>query len=284
MAGGQAVATVGHVEWVEFLRVERMPAAGEIAHGGDRFEEPGGGGAVAAVQLARLAGMADLFTALGDDELGHRAVERLRELGVAVHVAWRDAPTRRAMTLLDGDGERTIVTVGERLAPCGEDDLPWARLDGADAVYFTAGDEPALRAARAARVLVATSRAGPVLGAGVPLDALVLSARDADESRAAERLAGGAPGGAPGLTVLTEGVHGGSYRRRGGGEGRWAPAATPGPVADSYGCGDSFAAGVAFGLAAGDAVDAALHLGARCGAACLTGRGPYGRQLAGADL
>ena len=31
-AGGVEVAVVGHVEWVEFARVDHVPAIGEIAH------------------------------------------------------------------------------------------------------------------------------------------------------------------------------------------------------------------------------------------------------------
>ena len=50
------MAVVGHVEWVQFARVEHVPLAGEVVHASDPFEEPAGGGAVAAVQLARLAG------------------------------------------------------------------------------------------------------------------------------------------------------------------------------------------------------------------------------------
>ncbi len=71
------VAVVGHVEWIEFARVERVPRPGEIVHASATWEEPGGGGAVAAVQLAKLAGEATFFTALGDDELvlGHRHSE-----------------------------------------------------------------------------------------------------------------------------------------------------------------------------------------------------------------
>ncbi|MGA9874902.1 MAG: PfkB family carbohydrate kinase, partial [Solirubrobacteraceae bacterium] len=76
------VAVVGHVEWVRFARVPHVPRAGEVTHAHDSFEEPAGGGAVAAVQLARLAGKAVLITALGQDEHGRRSVERLRELGV----------------------------------------------------------------------------------------------------------------------------------------------------------------------------------------------------------
>ena len=67
------LAVVGHVEWIEFVRVESVPAPGEIVHALETWEEPAGGGAVAAVQLARLNGTAHLFTSLGDDELGRRA-------------------------------------------------------------------------------------------------------------------------------------------------------------------------------------------------------------------
>jgi ribokinase len=48
---------------------------------------------------------------------------------------------------------------------------------------------------------------------------------------------------------------------------------------DSYGCGDSFAAGLTVGLARGLELDEALAVGARCGAACLTGRGGLRAQL-----
>jgi ribokinase len=79
------VAVVGHVEWVQFARVPHVPCAGEVVHAHDPFEEPAGGGGVAAVQLARLAGAATFLTALGRDELGERSVARLKELGVDVH-------------------------------------------------------------------------------------------------------------------------------------------------------------------------------------------------------
>ena len=70
------VAVVGHVEWVEFVRGDHVPAAGEIVHATDSFEEPAGGGAVAAVQLARMAGDSTLVTALGRDDLAERSRER----------------------------------------------------------------------------------------------------------------------------------------------------------------------------------------------------------------
>ncbi|HEY4811377.1 MAG TPA: PfkB family carbohydrate kinase [Solirubrobacteraceae bacterium] len=275
------VAVVGHVEWVQFAHVQHVPSAGEVVHASDPFEEPAGGGAVAAVQLARLAGETVFITALGEDDYGHRAMVRLRELGVDVLAAFDDAPSRRAVTLLDATGERTITTFGPRLDPRGGDGREhWQALEGADSVYFTAGDVAALRIARAnARVLVASPRARGALGHGVPLDALVLSGDDQvelgemgdaqDEAR---------------LVVWTEGARGGRYREESGASGRWEAAPLPGEVVDSYGCGDSFVAGLAYGLGADMAVPDALALAARCGAACLTGRGPYGCQLGAAEL
>lgn len=277
--GVPRVAAVGHVEWVQFARVGHVPRAGEVEHAREAFEEPAGGGAVAAVQLARLAGGARLLTALGEDEVGEHSLARLRELGVEVAHASRREPTRRAVTLTDDRRERTIVTFGERLEPRGEDPLPWAELESVDAVYFTAGDLGALRAARAARVLVASPRARHALGHGVPIDALVYSADDEIEREAARSAEAEAE-----LVVLTEGARGGGYRTRDGRTGRWAAAKPPGDPVDSYGCGDSFAAGFAYGLGAGLGLEEALALAARCGAYCLTGRGPYERQLAAADL
>jgi ribokinase len=271
------LAVVGHVEWVQFARVEHVPLAGEVVHAVDPFEEPAGGGAVAAVQLARLAGRARLLTALGRDEHGERSAARLAELGVFVHAARGDAPTRRAITLVDDAGERTITTLGPRLEPLGQDrQLGWEELGRLDGAYFTAGDLSALRAARAAaRVLVASPRARGALGHGVPLDALVLSGEDGIERAAAAPAEQEAE-----LVVLTEGARGGRYRTRAGASGRWEAAPLPGARADSYGCGDSFAAGLTYGLAAGLELERALALAARCGAMCLTGRGPYERQLA----
>ena len=272
-------AVVGHVEWVEFAPVERVPLPGEIVSTRGTFFEAAGGGSVAAVQLARLAGECTFFTALGDDDIAPLAVERLTELGVRVEAATRAGkPTRRGFTYVDDDGERTITVIGERLQPERADELPWHELEDVDAVYFVAGDQGALRAARGARALVATARVMDVLeSARVPLDAVVGSGNDRSERyRPMEP--------PPRYVVATGGSEGGTWS---GGEGRtgsWRAAELDAPVADAYGCGDSFAAGLAYALGEGRDIDAALALGARCGATCLTGRGPYGRQLTRAHL
>src|SRR5262245_64776120 len=104
------VSVVGHVEWVEFLRVERVPRPGEIAHVLETWAEAAGGGADAAVQLAKLAGSSQLFTALGDDDLGHRAFEQLLRQGVRVEAAWREEAKRQAScTLGEGRGTNQMI-------------------------------------------------------------------------------------------------------------------------------------------------------------------------------
>jgi ribokinase len=264
-------AVVGHVEWIEFARVTHVPVAGEIIDASAGFHEAAGSAAVAAVQLVKLAGGAEFFTALGDDERGRLAEARLRELGVTVHAARRDAATRWGFVHLDEDGERTITIVGDRLVPHGADALPWERLDGVDAVFVSGGDAAAMREARRARLLVATPRAAGALR-GVQVDALVGSGKD--------RLEQVAPlDPPPHLVVTTRGAEGGEY-----GGGTFAAAPLPGPLVDAYGAGDTFAGGLTYALGAGYDTPAALAFAARCGAANLTGRGPYAGQLTTANL
>jgi ribokinase len=269
------VGVVGHVEWCDFVRVERLPRPGEIVHAREAWAEPAGGGAVAAVQLCRLAGSATFLTAVGDDDVGARAREGLERLGVDVHAAVREEPQRRAVIYLERDGERTITLLSRKLTPRAADPLPWRALAGADGVYFTGGDADAVRRARSARVLVATARELPTLvEAAVPIDALVRSGSDAGE-----RYEPGDLEPPPRLVIATGGRRGGVYTVDGGPERRFAAAELPGPIVDTYGAGDSFAAGITFALARGGDVEPTLDFAARCGAAALTGRGPYGAPM-----
>jgi len=266
-------AVVGHVEWVRFAQVERVPAQGEIVTATDTWEEPAGGGAVAAGELVRLGAEVDFFVAVGNDELGQQAREALEALGCRVHAAMRDEPQRRGFTYLDGDGERTITLMGSKLHPHGADPLPWAELAGVDAVYFSAGDSDALRAARQAHALVATARELPTLvEARVQLDALVRSGRDPSEAYETGLL-----DPEPGMIVSTLGREGGSYSVAGE-EEDYDAVELPGPLVDAYGAGDSFAAGLTFALGSGHSPEGAVEFAAKCGAVAMTRRGAHGNR------
>ena len=153
------VAVVGHVEWITFARGPGAHRRGDRTCDGD-VVGAGGGGAVSAVQLAKLAGSSELFTAFGGDGVGRRAREELSAARVHVHGEERSDPTRKALCFVDGDGERTITTLGPRLEARGSDGLAWDHLDDASAVYVTAGDADALHRARVARVMVVSAPSG----------------------------------------------------------------------------------------------------------------------------
>jgi ribokinase len=273
------VAVVGHVEWIQFARVERVPAAGELVQATEWWEEAAGGAAIAAVQALKLGAEVEFFTAVGDDARGHEAVEHFRGLGLTVHPVVR-GQQRRGFIYLDADGERTITVMGERTVPGGDDPLPWERMADVDGVYFTGGDEAALQAARSARVLVATPRAGEMLKhTSIKLDVLVRSADDAGEMALGDDL-----DPAPRYIVSTRGKSGGQWLGADHTTGNWKSADLPGPKGDSYGAGDSFAGGLTWALAAGRDIEAALDVASRCGAHKLTGRAGFDNQLTASEL
>ena len=268
------VAVVGHVEWLTHA-LGVMPGPGEITALAEPFEEPAGGGAVAAAQVAKLGCECLFFTALGADEAGRRSREGLEDLGVRVLAGSRAGPQTRALSATGPTGDRAIAVIGRPTAPRADDPLAWEELDACDAAYFTGRDPLTLAHARRARTLVVTARRLEVLqSSGVRADVVVASASDPSEAVTPHDLPV-----APGVIVWTEGALGGRFRRADGGEGRWLAVPPPAPPVDSYGCGDSFAAGLTAGLARGLPLEEALALGARCGATCLTGRGGLVPQL-----
>jgi ribokinase len=268
------VAVVGHLEWVTHGRGS-MPRPGRITYLADPFDEPAGGGGVSASQVPKLGAECLFFTALGADHSGDSALARLEAEGVTVLAARRAEPQTRALSATDEDGDRAIAVIGGPMSARIEDALPWDDLAGCDAAYFTGHDSATVAAARrATHLVVPTRRLTQLIESGVRADVLVAS--DSDPTEAVDPATLPVP---PAVIVWTEGARGGRYLTDDGRAGRWDPAPPPGPAVDSYGCGDSFAAGLTVGLARGLDLDDALALGARCGAACLTGRGALSAQL-----
>ena len=108
---------------------------------------------------------------------------------------------------------------------------------------------------------------------------LVRSAKDPGEQHAEEGL-----DPAPDLVVSTAGKEGGEWVGEDRTSGHWKAAALPGPPRDAYGAGDSFAAGLTFGLGCDMPIEKSLEVASRCGAHKLAGRAAYEGQLTAADL
>ena len=268
------IALVGHVQHITLGLVPALPRDGEIVHLSDLRWLPGGGSGVPFWQLLRGPTEVHFFTAFGDDEAGAQVEAELRATRAQVHAVRRREPHTRNVVLITPGGERTILVLGESQYPRRDDPLPWDLLAGCDAAFFTAQDPEALRAARAARVLVAaTRRREAIVRSGVTVDVALGSAAD---EREVCRLADYHP--APSALVLTEGGSGGTIETAGGTERFAAPPPVRRRVG-SYGAGDSFAAALTFFLAAGLGVREACDRAGAYGAAVLAGIDPRDHQL-----
>jgi ribokinase len=209
------------------------------------------------VALARMGADVTFYTSLGNDGRSQPVIEAH---GVRVEAVIRDRPQTEVLALLDPAGERTLYVIGENDAPVAADPLPWDEIASDAGCYFTGYDPETVRLGRQAPVLVVTARRFEALVAsGVRADALVGSGRDRGEQFELDRL-----GEQPGHVIVTDGVHGGTGYRA---------APVPGPVVDTYGAGDTFVAGVLFGLASGWALDRTLAFAAERSAEALTWRG-----------
>lgn len=250
--------------------MDHVPTSGEIIRAEDGWEEVAGGGAVAAMQLAKLNGSCHFFTSVGNDEMGTRAISQLKESGVEVFASVQDdQPTKNIFVDIDSQDERTITVMGD-LNPSGLDaSLPWDKLASMDAIYFVNGDEASLKLARHAKVLVSTARILPLLkSTGVQLDALVASSKDEEEVYHTGELEP-----APKLVITTKGVEGGVTDNGVTYDSEIVPDAN---LVDTYGCGDSFAAGLTFGLGQGLDLEEALKVAAQSGAEATMRRGAFG--------
>ncbi len=151
------VVVVGDLIFDMLARTE-----GEVAFGTDTFAPiraaAGGSGANTAAWLASSGVETHFVGRVGDDVFGEALAGELKEIGVVAHLV-RDPSlaTGKVFVLVDGAGERTMITdrgAGEALGP---EDLPETLFRGGhlhlSGYMFSGGSrrETALRALRLAR-------------------------------------------------------------------------------------------------------------------------------------
>jgi sugar/nucleoside kinase (ribokinase family) len=274
------VVVVGDLIFDMLARIE-----GAVAFGTDTFAPiqaaAGGSGANAAAWLA-FSGVETHFVGrVGDDVFGEALAGDLEEIGVVAHLARdRTLATGKVFVLVDGAGERTMITdrgAGETLGP---DDLPEALFRGGhlhlSGYTFSGGSrrETALRAlylAREAGMSVSVDPSSvPLLEVVGPerflywtrgmdlcfpnLQEGMLLTGSEDPDRVAEGLLSFFPS-----VVLKLGPAGALYASADGERVR-LPAAT-GRVVDTTGAGDSLCAGFLASRLSGDQPGEALRRG-----------------------
>tara|TARA_Y100000589_G_scaffold178604_2_gene169166 strand:+ start:1098 stop:1970 length:873 start_codon:yes stop_codon:yes gene_type:complete len=267
--GNLKFAVIGHIEWMNFLNVDLLPRPGRISHSQESLEYPAGGGALIAKTLYELNnGEVHFFTSLGNDFYGEKSAQFFIDLGLKLHVAWRNKPTRRGFSLIDKDKERSITIIGERLSPKYNDNLDWDILKDMDGIFITAGDVNLFKKARESKVVCTTPRAGikTINDSGIILDGLIGSNLDPDEKFLLSDLFY-----KPRYIIKTEGENG-CISIPGG---KFNAIKSKNIVEDSYGCGDSFAAGILFGLSSNWSLSKTINLGTLLGRNCVEHFGPY---------
>ena len=274
------VVVVGDLIYDLLARIE-----GSVTFGTDTFAPihavAGGSGANAAAWLASRGIKTDFVGRVGDDVLGEALAAALRGAGVTPHLA-RDPSlgTGKVFVLVDGAGERTMITdrgAGGALRP---EDLPPALFDGGhlhlSGYTFSGGSRretalEALRLAHEAGMSVSVDPSSvPLLEAVGPerflewtrgvdlcfpnLEEGSLLGGERDPDRVAQRMLDHYPG-----VVLKLGAAGALYAGTNGERARLP--AEPGRVADTTGAGDALCAGFLAAWLFGTPPDAALRRG-----------------------
>jgi len=268
--GNLKFAVIGHIEWINFIEVDQLPKPGLISHSKKSIEYPAGGGSVIAKRLRELTNSdVHFFTALGNDFYGKQCLNILENMGIKLHVAWCDKPTRKGFSLIDSEGERSITIIGDRLAPTHKDNLDWSILNEMDGVFITAADMQIFKKSRIAKILCSTPRVGLniINESKIFLDGLIGSNLDPGEAFSLTELSL-----KPKFVIKTEGESGGILFPG----GRYKAFENIKDKVDSYGCGDSFAAGILYGLASKWSIEESLNLAKILGRNCSEHFGPYG--------
>ena len=268
--GNLKFAVIGHIEWITFIKVDQLPKPGLISHSQISLEYPAGGGAVIAKKLRELTyGEVHFYTSLGNDFYGNQCLNILENMGIKLHVAWSEKPTRKGFSVIDSEGERSITIIGERLAPSHKDNLDWTTLNNMDGIFITAADKEILKKSRMAKTVCATPRVGLniINESGIFLDALIGSNLDPGEVFSLNELRI-----MPKFVIKTEGENGGIIFPGGS---RYKAIKNKKIKVDSYGCGDSFAAGFLYGLSSYWHIEESLNLAKIMGRNCSEHFGPY---------
>ncbi|BAI75012.1 ribokinase (plasmid) [Azospirillum sp. B510] len=289
---GRPITVFGSVNIDVCAYSDRLPRPGETVHGGGYAMGLGGKGANQAAAAARLGGQVEMVGRTGDDAFGEMARGRLAGFGVRTsHLsADPDHPTGIAVIGVEASGENCITVVGgANMAVSAEDAARAAPLFASSAILLLQLETP-LAAGLAAAAAVRAGGGRVILDpAPAPrggLAAEVFQAVDAmtpneteteslvglrptspeEAAAAADRLIG------CGLSIAIVKMGGKGLYYRGPGQQGYLPPFPVNPI-DTVAAGDCFNGGLAFALARGDDLAAAVRFASACGALATTRAG-----------
>jgi sulfofructose kinase len=136
MAAGKHIICVGHAALDRIYRIESFPPQPTKVRALEHVEAGGGMAANAAVAIARLGGVAELWSRVGDDNAGHtiRAGLKAERVDVRYIQAFEGARSSTSAIIVDDKGDRLIVGQRDAGMPSGTSWLPLERIKLAHAV------------------------------------------------------------------------------------------------------------------------------------------------------
>ena len=130
------IICVGHAALDRIYRIESFPASPSKVRALEHVESGGGMSANAAATIARLGGRSELWSRVGDDDVGTKIRAGLKAAGVDVRSvqSFEDGRSSTSAIIVDDQGERMIVGARDINMPSGTSWLPLERIAGAGAV------------------------------------------------------------------------------------------------------------------------------------------------------
>lgn len=262
------VCVVGSANLDLVATTPRIPGPGETVLGNSYAEHAGGKGLNQAVAAARSGAEVAFVGCLGDDDAGRRmravlAGDSISDAAVGVS----STPTGRALIVVDGNGENSIVVVpGANLDVSLPDPLPDA---GVVLCQLEVPLEQVAQALAAGRRGGATTILNPAPAAPLPAELLATCDIVVPNEHEVELLGGVASLLAAGCraVVVTRGGSGVDVHTT---EGVAHCPPFEVEVVDTTGAGDAFCGSLAARLAAGDELNDAVRWAAAAGALATT--------------
>ncbi len=282
MAGRFDVCVVGSANLDLVASTARLPLPGETVLGTAYAEHPGGKGLNQAVASARSGALTAFVGALGSDDAG----DRLRGVLAGEHIDAEctttvDAPTGRALIVVDATGENSIVVIpGANASVSPSPDRPQAKVVLAQLEIPIATVRSILTSARADGSIVILN---PAPAAPLPVELIALCDVIVPNQRELQQLGGVRQLLDAGCeaVVTTLGGDGVDVHTA---KGVTHIAAFEVPVVDTTGAGDAFCGALAARLAAGDDLLGATRWAAAAGALATTVAGAVPAQPAAAAI
>lgn len=145
---------VGNAVLDRIYRVEAFPTRPTKVRALEYMESGGGTAANSAATIAKLGHSSELWSRVGDDEIGAQIRRGLTAVGVDVRYlqSFEECRSSTSVVIVDDSGERLIVSARDVKLPSDTTWLPIERLEGVAAVLLD------LRWLEAARVVLQRAR------------------------------------------------------------------------------------------------------------------------------